>query len=413
MSDHAEQFVGTLFRVLAEREHGDVSAALLDAYRTNAETDRNELAQQLLSDIVTVFDAHMETRAEVDVLVTAVERLLERYGTIIEATPVAICIVDDDGRIELWNDGAESAFGWADSEIQQQPYTRLCAAPGEGKQFLSRLEAGERLDGIETRHRRRDGGVLDVRLWAAPFRPSTEEFGGAAFVISDISEQKRREQRLAVLNRVLRHNIRNEVTVAQGHLEMLAEETTAETEHVRTIQTHLDRIIELSEAARRAEQLEADTETTELDIADLLADRIDHLRDTHQSVDIDATVPESAPVLGHELLPYALDTLLDNAIEHNDDPKRIEVAVTADSEETRVRIADNGPGLPPMERQVLTAEAETQLSHSTGVGLWLARWIVRNSEGTITVGDGPLGGTAITIRLRSQPQERTADLQSI
>lgn len=409
MTGHAEQFVGTLFRVLAEREHDDARMALLDAYQTNAGVDRDELAQRLLSDIVEVFDAHLATHAEIDVLVTAVERLLDRFATIIEATPVAILIVDDDGRIELWNDGAEGIFGWSDSEIQQQPYARLCESPEEGRQFLSRLEDGQRLDGIETRHRRKDGTVVDVRVWAASFRPASE-FSGAAFVISDISEQKHREQRLAVLNRVLRHNIRNEVTVAQAHLEMLAEETTEGDDHIRTIQTHLDRIVELSEAARRVERLEGETELVELDLAGLLAERIEQFRDAHRSVEIKTALPESASVLGHELLPYALDNLIDNAIEHNDEPRVVEVSVTAGPGETKVRITDNGRGLPPIEQDVLTAETETQLSHSSGIGLWLARWIVRNSDGTITVGEGSLGGTEITIQFQSLTRESNASL---
>lgn len=410
MAGHAAQFVGTLFRVLSEREHEDAKMALLETYQTNAGADRDELANRLLSDIVDVFDAHLETHAEIDVLVTAVERLIQRFATIIEATPVAILVVDSDGQIELWNDGAEGIFGWTDGEIQQQPYVQLCESPEDGNRFLSRLEDGQRLDGIETRHRRKSGGVVDVRVWAAPFRSATSGFNGAAFVISDISEQKHREQRLAVLNRVLRHNIRNEVTVAQGHLEVLAEKTTGGEDHIQTVETHLDRIVELSDAARRAERLER-TELVEFDVADLLAERAEQFRDTHRTASIDTALPESVPVLAHELLPYALDNLIDNAIEHNDEPRVVRLSVTENPGETSVRIADNGRGLPPMERDVLTAETETQLTHSSGVGLWLARWIVRNSDGTITVSEGPLDGTEITIRLQSQEQQN-ADLQS-
>ncbi len=50
---------------------------------------------------------------------------------------------------------------------------------------------------------------------------------------SDISEQKQREQRLTVLNRVLRHNIRNDVTVIRGHLELLSDDR--ESEHIAII----------------------------------------------------------------------------------------------------------------------------------------------------------------------------------
>lgn len=413
MSGHAEQFIGTLFRVLAERDHDDARAALLEAYQTKAGADREQLTERLLSDIVEMFETQLETDAEIDVLVTAIERVLDRFGTIIDATPVGILIVDDDGRIELWSDGAAEIFGWDRSEVQRRSYGWLCESPEDGTALLSRLENGERLAGVETRHQRKSGGLLDVRLWAAPFGPNGSGFNGAAFVISDISEQKRREQRLAVLNRVLRHNIRNEVTVAQGHLTMLAEATTGGEDHIQTIRSHLDRIVDLSDAARRVEQLQGETGLTEIDVADILAGRIAQFRNAHREAELRADLPESAPVEAHELLPYALDNLIDNGIEHNDDPRVVEVSVSDGPEETTVRIADNGEGLPAMERAVLTAETETPLSHSSGVGLWLARWIVRNSEGTITVDDGPLGGTELTIELQSHAVESNGNLRSV
>ncbi|MFB6123459.1 MAG: ATP-binding protein [Haloferacaceae archaeon] len=65
-------------------------------------------------------------------------------------------------------------------------------------------------------------------------------------------------------------------------------------------------------------------------------------------------------------------------------------------------IADDGPGLPAVEREVLTAEMETPLNHSSGMGLWLTRWICRSSDGTLAVRDSHLGGTCVRIRLKSR-----------
>jgi signal transduction histidine kinase len=63
-----------------------------------------------------------------------------------------------------------------------------------------------------------------------------------------------------------------------------------------------------------------------------------------------------------------------------------------------LRIADDGPGLPPVERRVLEAGAETQLTHSTGLGLWLTNWIVRVSNGRVAVDTGD-DGTTVDLEL--------------
>jgi signal transduction histidine kinase len=41
--------------------------------------------------------------------------------------------------------------------------------------------------------------------------------------LNDVTDVIEREQRISVLNRVLRHNIRNELNVVSAHLEMLEE----------------------------------------------------------------------------------------------------------------------------------------------------------------------------------------------
>ena len=67
----------------------------------------------------------------------------------------------------------------------------------------------------------------------------------------------------------------------------------------------------------------------------------------------------------------------------------------ADADRLVVRIVDDGPGLPPVERQVLRTAEETPLAHSTGLGLWLTNWIVRASSGRIDVVSDDAGTTVV------------------
>ncbi|WP_424018072.1 PAS domain S-box protein [Halorientalis pallida] len=410
MSQHAEQLVGTLFRVLAEEGHEDVQNRLLDAYHTNAPTDRDELTEDLISDIVAVLHRELGARAQVDVLTTSVEYLVERFLAVVEAVPVAVIVVGPEGDVQLWNDGAARTFGWSESEIRGEPY-RTLLAPGldDSSDIPDQLRNGEQLTGAETRHRHADGSILDVRLWAAPLHRRNGEFDGATVVVSDITEQKQREQRLTVLNRVLRHNIRNDLTVARGHLDMLADGSDGDTDHIAVIEDHLTNVVELSDAARHIEQLrDPDDGRTIHDLGPMVREQVDRLRQAYPDARIDCQVPESAPVVAHDLLPYALDNILENAAEHNPSATpRVSVAVSGETDgEPRYRtveVEDDGPGLPETERAVLTKGTETALTHSDGIGLWLTRWILRSSGGKLTVDTSSLGGTSVAARLQAPP----------
>ncbi len=408
MEQHTEQLAGVLFRVLREEGHTDAQRELVESYQSAATTTRSDLVDRLITDLITAFHEHLSVQEEVDVLTTTVEQLLNQFGAIIETAPVPIVVVDEDGRIRLWNSGAERTFGWSETEILSEPYPELLRQPsGRQDSFLAELADGNEITGVETQHPHRNGSVLDVRLWAAPFSSSGRDFDGAAFIASDITEQKQREQRLAVLNRVLRHNIRNDVLVIRGHLDSLTEAAALDSSYVDVIDERLTNIVELSEDARRIERLQA-TDQSELvtyNLDTFLRDRIDRLCIAWPDADVELSVPDASTVVAHDLFPYAIDNLLENAAEHNDaDSPHISVRVSdephRDSNAVTLRIADNGPGLPPHEAEIFSAGTEQPLNHSTGTGLWLARWIVRSSNGRISVESSQSDGTAVCIDLQ-------------
>ncbi|MEZ3117085.1 PAS domain S-box protein [Halobaculum sp. MBLA0147] len=417
MSDHTGQLVGNLFRVLSEEGYTEAQRALLDAYDARATADREALTDDLLSELVAVLREEIDTAGQVSVLTEAVERLVTRFATVVETVPVAIVVVDGDGRIRVWNDGARRLFGWSDTEMRGERYPQALAVSDERvadggsdgdaspDEFLSRLAAGERLHGVETRHVHENGAVRDVRVWGAPVETDEGSLDGAVFAVSDVTERRQREQRLAVLNRVLRHNIRTDVNVARGRLAMLADDPAVDDEHVAVIEERLSNIVALSDTARTVEQLEGEpAESTTFDLAAVVRDRVGRHRDGCPAAEVSVDTPETVPVEAHDLLPYALDNVLDNALEHNDTAEpRVAVDVTRETADGRewvvVHVADDGPGLPATERRVLTADTETPLTHSDGLGLWLTRWIVRSSDGAVAVGDSDLGGTRVSIRL--------------
>jgi len=95
--------------------------------------------------------------------------------------------------------------------------------------------------------------------------------------------------------------------------------------------------------------------------------------------------------------------LLDNAIVHNDEPvPEVTVSVgsagTSGSEEwIEIEIADNGPGIPDIERETLERGEETSLQHGTGLGLWIVYWTVSLFGGDVSIQNNSPRGTQVVL----------------
>jgi K+-sensing histidine kinase KdpD len=92
--------------------------------------------------------------------------------------------------------------------------------------------------------------------------------------------------------------------------------------------------------------------------------------------------------------------LVENALEHGGDPADVQVHERRAGREVEIAVCDGGEGVPRNERGLINdGETETQLRHSNGMGLWLAKWVIEFYGGRLTVGTGADGGGEATVRL--------------
>ena len=234
-------------------------------------------------------------------------------------------------------------------------------------------------------------GRFDYRLRmraAEEWRQIGDGFNNLATGLKEREEAiQEREQRLSVLNRVLRHNLQNDLTVVQGYAEMLTEFGDDEIEHAQDeIMDKVEGLIEHGQKARRIENaLESAEEGTQsIDVVDILEDLLDDYDAEFPDVTVTRDLPEYAYVSAITSLKFGVESIVENAFEHNtsDDPAvHVEVAQVDDTIE--VRVSDNGPGIPEHEYTVLEQEEETALEHGSGIGMWLAYWVVEKSHGEL------------------------------
>ncbi len=359
-----------------------------------------ELVELLLShatDRLDQLESESELRAERD-----------RFAALFENVPDAVASVrhrDGDPIVEAVNPAFERTFGYDEAELI-------------GDSLDARIVPFEDRDAAETINRCSDeGSVVEAevrRRTADGFREfmlrlvpiEVGETGNRSFAVyTDVTEQKRRRKRLEILNRVLRHDLRNGMNVIDGCADLLADRVDeTDAAHVRTIRERASELVSLAEKSRTVEcTLSRDgADPRPVDVAALADRATTRLENADQEVEIERSISGPAPVPGGECLETAFEQLLENAVEHHDGQPSIEVAVRDRPSDDLVMlsVADDGPGIPPEERELLREEREiTQLRHTNGLGLWLVNWAVSQSGGRLTIADNEPRGTVVTLEL--------------
>lgn len=217
-----------------------------------------------------------------------------------------------------------------------------------------------------------------------------------------------RDSQLRVLNRVLRHNLRNDMSVIVACADTLLhdadeDEATEDVERIRRTATNLLRTSEHARAIYEKFLDEGNFETTPVDAADVVETEAEELRAEFPESTIAVDVPSGANTYDGDTLPVVVNELARNGLLHNDRPpaeREVHLAVEDDGEWVTLRVRDNGPGLPDIEARLLTGSIqETNFEHGSGLGLWLVNWLVDRLDGEVSVTSAGDRGTTVTVRL--------------
>ena len=222
---------------------------------------------------------------------------------------------------------------------------------------------------------------------------------GQGVLFRDVTDARRRKQQVGVLNRVLRHNLRNEGAIVINHADLLAEGAGDPAEQGAAIQSVMTDLVEMGDTARTAERvIEADPTIPDASgLATILEEAVADVEVVERRVAIDAdegVVVRSNP----EILVAVVRELVANAVEHTDGRVSVVAEDRGPDAPLAVRIADEGPGIPDHEVEPLAAGEETALSHGSGLGLWLVQWGVERLGGTLSF-DADEAGTTVTVAL--------------
>lgn len=215
-------------------------------------------------------------------------------------------------------------------------------------------------------------------------------------------ELERTLKHAKVMHRLLRHNLRNSCDVIHNNVELLESgRADAEASHarIRRQAASMSSIAEKSQHLRDV-ATKGRVDPVPQDLKAVVEESVTEARRSHPGATFSVEAAAPVRVLAHPRLAVAVEELLTNAVSHHDGAAP-EVTVTTEraGEFAVVRIADDGPGLPDIERTVLEEGVEDALTHSQGIGLWVVRFIVTASGGSLTVPSSSNDGTVVSLRV--------------
>jgi PAS domain S-box-containing protein len=352
------------------------------------------------------------------------ERELAQYETLMETVPVGMFTVDEDGVLTWINeecyellDVDPAAF---DDRYVGESYLKLVDDgffdAGHVEEYLEYVREmlssdTETRKGInDVRVHRQDGTdrIADAHSGLLPMEDG--EFQGTVTAFRDVTKQKqyereleRQNERLERFASVISHDLRNPLTVAQGHLDV-AKATDDPTDAIEEVGVSLDRMEELiDDVLALARQGQSVAEPAPVELTTVVAQAWNTVATTEATLRNDAVETVAAD---ESRLRQLLENCFRNSLEHAGS----NVTVTVGDLPDGFYVEDDGPGIPDdLKHQVFELGYTTE-PDGTGFGLGIVSEIVDAHGWDVQIVDGDGGGARFDITgvetVEADPQNR-------
>ncbi len=333
-----------------------------------------------------------------------------RKTAILRAAVDAIVSADSDGRIVEFNPAAEALFGRPRDEVIGGRIADLLVPedlrPQHEAGLARYLSTGEsRILGrrVRTWGQHADGTRLPVELTVTE-TPVGDWPWFTAF-IRDVTREREAETARDRFLEILSHELRTPVTSIYGGASLAARSSIGaeeRTELLADIGAEADRLYRLVEdlmvlarAERGANEITLEPVSLERVVKRVVA----AVQVRWPGLEFRVTGHIGAPVKADETyLEQLIRNLLTNAAKYAHAGRLVEVAIEEGESESIVRVLDRGPGINAAEaRRLFEIDYRSPLTEGlapgSGIGLFVARWLVQGMGGRIWAAPRPGGGS--------------------
>lgn len=361
------------------------------------------------------------------VLASRGDELLRMSGfaeNVIRSVRVGIMVIDERGRVRTLNPGARSVFKLPLVDVDGRPLAELI---DEGlREPLAPL-----LQGLDTVRKSGepmafplmrlsdkvvDVGLVPIRDRAGASQPDVLVLAEDVTSREETAERLLQTERFAAIGRLaaqITHEIRNPLSSVGLNIELLGDdlahlppERRREAKAILdAVGKEVDRLTQITEGYLRFARLPAPKKVAG-DAGDLLADLVAFTQAdaTKAGVMLELNVEPGLPQVPFEpaRLRQALLNLVRNAVEAAGTGGTVRVSAGKTATGLRVTVEDTGSGIPEEVRARLFEPFFTTKPSGTGLGLLLAKEIILEHQGELSVETSALGGAAFHVDLPAE-----------
>lgn len=376
-----------------------------------------------------------EDRTEQVQLASARDTLLRVRTATFDNLFESLAVFAADGKLNIWNHQFANNWGLEEDYLGKHPRvdSLMQKMAGQLKQPARISEVREMVRSATT-ERQQKGGRLnfaDGRRYEFAAIPLPD--GNALFTMLDISDSYRIEQALRERNEALveadsikgrflsnmSYEFRTPLTSIGGFAELLDqgiagpltdrghEYVRAILQSVKRLGTQIENVLDLSQSEAGALPIAKDKVNLNKMIEDIMRHFTEEAKAKSIGVELQLDEKLGSAMADKKRLGQAISQIVDNAIKYTGEGGRVLIHGSGDVKQAVIHISDDGPGMTAGEQSKVFdsfARSRDQKANekSGGLGLPLARQLVRAHGGDLTLTSEPGQGTLVTLYLPRQ-----------
>ena len=160
--------------------------------------------------------------------------------SIVEKAGDAILVVDFNGTVLYWNEGAERIYGYQKEEVLGEKISEFLYSPDAKlraeeerlmEEFMTQVKAGKVVSNVEVKRQTKEGKEIITSMMISPLKNAEGRIIGASRICKDITHLKKAEERLIIAERLsslgeltagVAHELRNPLTGIKINTQMLS-----------------------------------------------------------------------------------------------------------------------------------------------------------------------------------------------